>query len=142
MIDTVLILILIFAMIYGSIKGFMSIVEPIVAFLISIFLTPMTNIFLLKYISFYEEKLIFKILLFLIIYAISRFLISILKTNLKKILHTIYLGWVDHLLGAISSVIVASILILLVLTFITEFTGKTFNSNVVFYIKDFKNLII
>ena len=142
MIDTVLILILLFAMIYGSIKGFMSMAEPVIAFLISIFLTPMANIFLLKYISFYEEKLIFKILLFLIIYAISRFLISILKTNLKKILRTIYLGWVDHLIGAISSVIIASMLILLVLTFITEFTGKPFHSNLVFYLKDFKNLII
>ena len=142
MIDTVLILILILATIYGSIKGFMSMVEPVIAFLISIFLTPITNIFLLKYISFYEDQLIFKILLFLIIYTISRFLISILKTNLKKILSTIYLGWVDHLLGAISSVIVASMLILLILTFITEFTGKTFQSNLVFYLKDFKNLII
>ena len=142
MIDTVLILILIFAMFYGSIKGFMSMVEPVIAFLISIFLTPITNIFLLRYISFYEEKLIFKILLFLIIYAVSRFLISTLKTNLKKILSTIYLGWVDHLLGSISSVIVVSMLILLVLTFITEFTGKTFHSNLVFYLKDFKNLII
>lgn len=134
MIDTILISILIFAIIYGSIKGFMSMVEPVISFLISVFLTPMTNIFLIRYISFYEERLLFKILLFLFIYVIIRFLISILKTNFKKILKTIYLGWVDHVLGAI----VAFILIILILGFITELTGKTFPSIILFYIKDFK----
>jgi len=137
MIDPILISILIFAIIYGSIKGFLSMVEPVISFLISIFLTPTANIFLIRYVSFYEERLLFKILLFIFLYVITRFLVSILKTNLKKILKTIYLGWVDHVLGAISSAIVASILIMLVLGFISEFTGKTFPSVILFYIKDF-----
>lgn len=142
MIDVVLISVLIFAILYGSIKGFMSIVDPIISFLIAIVITPMANIFLLRYVSFYENGTVFKIILFLFIYIIIRFLISKIKTCLKKILNTIYLGWLDYILGALTTLITASILTILILNIITEFTGKTFHSKVLTYILNVKDLLI
>lgn len=136
MIDIILALIFLISILYGLIRGFMSIASPIVALIAAIFLSPIINALLILYTDFYKENVIIKVLIFLAIYAIFRILMSKLKESISHLLKAIYLNWVDSILGALSSLAVCVVIIVMLFSLITEFTGKTFNSAILYYLTD------
>jgi uncharacterized membrane protein required for colicin V production len=136
MIDIILALIFLVSILYGLIRGFMSIASPIVALVIAIFLSPVINALLILYANFYKESVIVKVLIFLAVYAIFRILMSKLKESIKHLLKAVYLNWVDSILGAISSLAVSAVIIVMVFSLITEFSGKRFDSAILYYLTD------
>ncbi len=136
MIDIILIIIFSIAFIYGLIRGFLAIISPFIALVASVFLSPIVNTLLLIHTNFYRENIIIKIVIFLLIYALFRIIMSKLRDSMKELLKFAYLNWVDSITGGISALAISVIIVIMIVSLITEFTGITLNSKVLTFLME------
>lgn len=139
LVDIILSIVLILSFIYGLYIGFISVLFPLSALVITILTITDITTLLINNFDFYKDTLPFKIITYFLVYILIRIIFALFEKPLKKGLKSLSLGFVEKLLGGLSLVTISSLVIVLLFFLVLSFLKKDLsytNStilNVLFY---------
>lgn len=118
--DTVIIIIMLFCLLYGYFKGFFSEIIAIIGLIVSIVVAGRYYHLLAPHLLFFLRiEALASFSSFVLILFIGMFVFGLLRLLIKKTTVEMELGWADHLLGVllglIKGVLISSVIVLMIL---------------------------
>lgn len=108
--DLIILVICAAAAIYGGKEGILHYITVILSFVLTFALYPAANAFAVNF-DFFENNLLWKILLFLVLFIVVSMVLRIFASIIRDILKMLFVGWLNNLLGAIFATLIASFVI-------------------------------
>lgn len=111
--DYLILVVIGIATIYGGIKGVLTFIAAGLSVAAAFLLLPIVHPFALTF-KFYGNTMLWKLILFLVLFILVNLTLQIVVHLLREILESLFIGWINHLFGALFMFLIACVAVYLI----------------------------
>ncbi len=112
--DYAILVIIGIATVYGGFKGILLFIAAGLSVVAAFLLMPLVHPYALSMLSFYGNTILWKLILFLVLFILVNLILQIVVHLLREVLESLFIGWINHLFGAIFMFLIACVAVYLI----------------------------